>query len=614
MFDPEKIITLYFAGDEVLTQADVDQLSEWIGQSQENAVEFIRASFTHRAIHDFLGGEDLKKNILLDLGETTNGGYNAVIDSSVSLRGIDVDSLTVEEKSKCTPYPDMNFWQEVLQHEKTAPAVEVPKVKPPRELIQKVVYPPQEKRKISKFQIFTLITSAAAVLFVIAFVKIEPLLRPARIEVATLADQTGAQWARLDSGETLQAGVRLRSHEGPFWLQKGTALIRFDYGTEVIVEGPAEFELIDEEKMAINSGRLYATIPGGAVGFTTVTPSATIIDLGTEFGVKVDVDGSSDVHMFKGKASLVPGQAGQKKTGISLSAGQAKSVSIDGRVNDIHPNASTFVKPAQYQLMSKADKGSAYHRWLLYSYELRKDPSLVAYYTFDNEAESSGMLLNRAVGTAGKLNGTLGDEDPKHPEHGPTWETGRWPQKECLKFDRSKFQHIVIPHDPSLTMDGQISMAFWLFLEDQSSGGHLLSKRIVQKGISNSDIEYQAAIFGEIGSNPEHPKRNKMQFGAGLYPGEALNYTDPINWPLGQWHHLVITFDGKTVTYYLDGRLVSTLPHVGTMIRCTEPLRIGTDWPGGDPVGFDGLMGELAIFKRVLLAGEIRQMYEAGKP
>ena len=40
--------------------------------------------------------------------------------------------------------------------------------------------------------------------------------------------------------------------------------------------------------MVLNSGRLYVTIRDGSAGFTTVTPSATIFDLGTEFGVKVD--------------------------------------------------------------------------------------------------------------------------------------------------------------------------------------------------------------------------------------------------------------------------------------------------------------------------------------
>jgi len=69
MFDPEYTITLYFNDAESLTQDDIDQLSDWIEQSDENAAKFIQASLMHRAIYDYLVGADTNKNIMLDLAE-----------------------------------------------------------------------------------------------------------------------------------------------------------------------------------------------------------------------------------------------------------------------------------------------------------------------------------------------------------------------------------------------------------------------------------------------------------------------------------------------------------------------------------------------------------------
>ena len=42
---------------------------------------------------------------------------------------------------------------QIAEYEKTAPAIEISEEKPSRELIQKVIYPPRGKRKISKFNI-----------------------------------------------------------------------------------------------------------------------------------------------------------------------------------------------------------------------------------------------------------------------------------------------------------------------------------------------------------------------------------------------------------------------------------------------------------------------------
>lgn len=504
---------------------------------------------------------------------------------------------------------DMRFWRAMAENEITAPRIVIEKPKPKFEPV-KVVKPAKVARKVNKFALYSALISAAAMVLLLLYVTY--WMPPASQEVATLADSVNARWAFPPA--PLQIGVRLKNLTDPLVLSGGAVKVVFDEGAEVIIEGPAEFELSSMGKMVLHSGRAFAVVPREARGFTVQTRSSTIIDLGTEFGVKADLNGTTDVHMFKGKVSLVAGRADKKEEGIALLAGFAKSVKADGRVDDIELRSSIFLGPAQFDTMSQADKEPAYRRWLLYSGQLRNDPSLVAYYTFDNQDESSQMLLNRASSTMGRLDGALGDGKVNRM---PTWDTGRWPLKPGLRFNRAQQQHIVVPHDPALMMQNQMSLACWVFLETASSGGHLVSKRV---GTPTDNVEYQAAFFGDI-RDFSVARSNTLQFISGAYQKNTQSspsancYTPPIIWQSGQWHHIAMTFDGAAVTYYLDGAMIASQIHSEAMPQgSSSPLRIGTDRSVGDMASFDGVMDELAIFKRVLSAGEVQQMYQAGKP
>ncbi|MHC4881673.1 MAG: FecR family protein [Planctomycetota bacterium] len=301
MFDPEKIITLYFFGDEALTQADVDRLSEWIGQSQENAVEFIRASCMHRAIHDALVGADIKKNILLDLDETINGDYEGVMDSNVSLRGVNVDSFTVGKKqSDGDECPMTDMMRELLEMERTAPAIEIPKVEPPRELIQKVVYPPRRKREISKFNLFVLATSAAAMLFLAIMVTFAPskpevVARFTELEDCRWMDST----AQVLSGDSIHMGQRIE-------LASGSVQVEFDSGARMTIMGPTILEPLSNNSAFITQGHVHlvAETPGSK-GYTLQTPNSTFVDIGTAFTAKVTPDGLDHVNVTEGEVDVV---------------------------------------------------------------------------------------------------------------------------------------------------------------------------------------------------------------------------------------------------------------------------------------------------------------------
>lgn len=221
--------------------------------------------------------------------------------------------------------------------ENVAPSIAEEAVPADRPLIRKVV---REKhiRHMNKTSAVIALASMAAILLIVLFVHFAPA---PSIEVATLTNSIDAVFV---NGENCAAGSRLSCHASPLWLQKGVVEITFDYGASVVIEAPAGFQLNSAENIALHSGRLYAHVPGHSKGFIVETPSSRVIDLGTEFGVRVDFDGSSDVYMMKGKASVFSGTKGQTGQGEILIAGQARRVDSKGAIEAIPMREEEFAR------------------------------------------------------------------------------------------------------------------------------------------------------------------------------------------------------------------------------------------------------------------------------
>ena len=144
----------------------------------------------------------------------------------------------------------------------------------------------------------------------------------------TLAAEISATWER--SRGVPEVGAALPHSE--LQLTAGLARIQFATGTQVILEGPATVRVDATNGITLLSGKLTAVVPQPAHGFTVITPLATLVDLGTEFGVNVHDEGGTDFDVFKGTVSVSSqptGNAGAANAVILL-AGSARS-SIRGR-------------------------------------------------------------------------------------------------------------------------------------------------------------------------------------------------------------------------------------------------------------------------------------------
>lgn len=88
-------------------------------------------------------------------------------------------------------------------------------------------------------------------------------------------------------------------------LASGTATLSLAGIGHVVVEGPAEFNLLEPKRAKLVHGRIKMRVTEeGGRGFIVETPGGEVVDLGTEFGLDVDLAGQTSLAVFEGKVDL----------------------------------------------------------------------------------------------------------------------------------------------------------------------------------------------------------------------------------------------------------------------------------------------------------------------
>lgn len=299
---------------------------------------YILESLIMKAQEGSLSDEDrFHLNELMKIPENQSA-YFELIKINWALKQLDLSDYQQNAVSSIGASFDMSLWKQLADDEKTAPEIEIP----PQEYVHELI-PIAERKKIkytiSRGSLLTIVTSIAAVLLIILFIRFAP--PKGGIEVATLTDSINAKWA--DEGRAMERGVRITSGNRPLLLREGYAELLFNNQARVTVEGPAEFQILTDDRVYLNYGKVYLTVPREAVGFSVYTQNAKIIDMGTEFGVLAELGGATQLHVLKGKTILMAGSTGN--VNIQVNEGGAKRISGDtGEISDVHCRSDYFVR------------------------------------------------------------------------------------------------------------------------------------------------------------------------------------------------------------------------------------------------------------------------------
>jgi hypothetical protein len=162
-----------------------------------------------------------------------------------------------------------------------------------------------------------------------------------------LAVVTNADGALWEGGD---ASVMIGSAIGPGLLElcEGRVELELDNGVRLAVEGPARFELESLAHGILHQGSLAAMVPPQGVGFKIDTPTLSVVDLGTEFALRVAENGVSDVHVFEGEveASMRNRPDGGDRRLLGSSATRRAKPS-GSRLEAVDFDPAQFVTPPQ---------------------------------------------------------------------------------------------------------------------------------------------------------------------------------------------------------------------------------------------------------------------------
>ena len=136
------------------------------------------------------------------------------------------------------------------------------------------------------------------------------------------------------TGYTLIEGSRLE-------LTQGTIELTFDSGASSIITAPADITMLESDLLMLREGTAWFQVPENAVGFTVLTDSLKVVDLGTEFGVLSQDDHDDAVHVFKGRVEV--SSIADPDLVITLRAGQARLLAANGQLEETDVIASSFL-------------------------------------------------------------------------------------------------------------------------------------------------------------------------------------------------------------------------------------------------------------------------------
>src|SRR6188474_342406 len=154
------------------------------------------------------------------------------------------------------------------------------------------------------------------------------------------------------------------------------------------------------------------------------------------------------------------------------------------------------------------------------------------------------------------------------------------------------------------------------YLDVNSTSTAQLSKFSVAAWFKTStDYNSNAFIVNKAGASDNLNyaiwMTNAEKVGAGFETssGNAIFATSPLSYSDGKWHYAVVTFDGTTITLYLDGlpvgtRIASGIPDSGG----EEPIRMGANSDGLSNF-FVGNVDEIRVWNAALTAQQVADAY-----
>lgn len=208
----------------------------------------------------------------------------------------------------------------------------------------------------------------------------------------------------------------------PLWNPAGCGWIlvwprSFYNGARVVIEGPAELQLVSSSEAVCAAGRLTAEVSPQARGFRVISPRFDVTDLGTSFSMNI-AGRRTELHVFEGQVEFRANRKHHEPE--PCPAGNGAVAEGTGAPRLIAADPTGFASLFDLQARSVAADALRYDQWRQANERLRRDTSLWVHFDFEHGAPSDWRLPN-----AGALRATV----PDATIVGCQWQEGRWSTK-----------------------------------------------------------------------------------------------------------------------------------------------------------------------------------------
>jgi len=396
--------------------------------------------------------------------------------------------------------------------------------------------------------------------------------------VAHLGSSTGTVWG---SEVAPEGEVKRGLHK----LYQGYAELMMDNGVKLTLEAPIEFEIKSVDLVQVNYGRLVARVPEQAIGFTVITPSSEVVDLGTEFGIDVNTQGASEVHVIEGEVKT---RALKEKKFVNLLKDDARAFDENQQIAIIKSQPGKFLR----SLPGRSTDDPQFLHW-----------------SFDDKG---AVVSCGGTGIDGKqFPGTL---ESFNGGEGPLYQNGQF--GDALYFN-GEGAHVATTF-PGIGENNPRTVAFWAKVPQDFSitnGYGMISWGLMEKGAA-----------WQISPNPGIHEGAIGRVRVGTMKAPVIGTTDLRD---NRWHHIAIVMYGgrsaNTSTHillYVDGKLEKTSLKAVARIRTTlddknsRPLTFGKNMSsvggGTQRKGsyFKGWLDEVYIFDSALDQEQIRNIMQ----
>jgi ferric-dicitrate binding protein FerR (iron transport regulator) len=407
--------------------------------------------------------------------------------------------------------------------------------------------------------------------------------------VGTIVQSFGATLSIPDAQLSLAQGDVART--GDYELKGGIVELGFSTGVDVIIEAPCRFKIESAMRMVLSEGSLSAKVTSAGEGFIVDTPSASVVDFGTEFGVEVFADKSSEIHVFEGEVDVKPRHANPNAAAVKLRTDHATRVDKTGVIpQSIDIDHERFIRE-----LNDPDAARNTYAQLITSF------APTVYLRMEIAEDGKTILDMGSTQSVGTINTGTMIEPPFAPGiAGGSLRFGG-PQRRAYAW---------IDAFPKSTTQ-QLSVSAWVRAESRPRWAAIAKHwavELVDKGSVNKGLggQFHFGLNHDEGEL-EVQVRDKNNMIVGLRDNEPL--------PLHQWQHVAFVVDGNELTLYRNGKPLGSTPCDGLAVDGPDRLGIAAKLSPNGPVpdqqnpGFwQGRIDELAIFDKALTAEDINAL------